>query len=1104
MLHALTTQINNFISRLGIGLKGKLITIFILVKVLPLILLAVIAWRQVTIQGDTLKDISVADSSKALHNSAVENIERVTTSIAQRVAYFLYERDDDLRYLSNTDITEKSLRAFIENQTGPMVIPGVWALSDDEQKWELETDFPEIGSTGFSTNSENDDMDGFRPRPPDQFQTRQVPLYDEITYLDLGGQELIKVVASQSTKKYYPLSRDLKDVSKRENTYVKAETYFEELKDMEPGAIYVSDVTGAYIGTNYIGMYTPPIVAKAAEDRQYPIAYNPLTQAYAGMENPNGRRFEGIVRWAAPVAGADGKKIGYLTMALNHDHIMEFVDHVTPMNERSTLLPSAYEGNYAFIWDYKGRSICHPRHHSIAGFNPITGDPEIPWLETSIYEGWKASGLKKWTDYVKDYPIFFEQTRTKKPAPELTKAGLVGLDCRYLNNAPQCIGWMDLTGGGGSGSLFILWSGLYKLNTAAAIPYYTGHYAPSEENGFTRRGFGFVAIGSGLESFTKPAKETEAILTQTVAENLKGTFIQLVGSTAILLVLVIFIAIWMATVITNSIKALIVGISRFRAGERQFRFDKKFKDEFGTLADSFDDMANSLEDSFKNPITIINMDWKIIYMNSHSLERYQTTLSEIAGKNYHDVSIFVPGSKYCPIAALNEGREVEILFEEKVGRYIKGVANYFYDQSGSKAGYIVETQDVTEMVLKQLELEKAMNIAKQANEHKGEFLAHMSHEIRTPMNAIIGLSSIVKGNLEHIHSDAPEFLESKENIKQIETSSLHLLGLLNDILDLSKIEAGKIDLSNEITELKMLANTVTSIMKTRCKEKNIKFETDVDSYSPSTFITDPLHLRQVLINLAGNAVKFTPELGTVEFKITRLDRIVEGNEAKSLMQFLIRDTGIGISEEALNAIFRPFEQGGGKITRQYGGTGLGLTISRHIVKLLGGDIKVKSTVGKGSEFSFEIWLQETKEKIPTAAITSSNFKDRFIGKRVLLVDDVELNRKIAKAMLKTTGINVDEAIDGSVAVKMFEESEDNTYDIILMDVQMPIMDGYQASSAIRQLDRRDAHQVPIIALTANAFKEDIDKALKAGMNAHIAKPIKADKIVEIMTKHMVV
>jgi CheY-like chemotaxis protein len=357
------------------------------------------------------------------------------------------------------------------------------------------------------------------------------------------------------------------------------------------------------------------------------------------------------------------------------------------------------------------------------------------------------------------------------------------------------------------------------------------------------------------------------------------------------------------------------------------------------------------------------------------------------------------------------------------------------------------------------------------------------------------LTNIVQRSLDDVSGDTSEMAELRNHVHQIEASSQHLLCLLNDILDISKIEAGKIVLSEETFALPVLADTVASIIKPRCDEKNITFTTVFDSFSPSAFISDPLRLRQVLINLLGNAVKFTPEQGRLEFRIEKKDR----KDGAALVKFLIRDTGIGISEEALATIFQPFEQASGKITVQYGGTGLGLSISRHIVQMLGGDITVKSKLGDGSEFSFSIWLRETEAELPDEkAIADPTGK--LIGKRALLVDDVDLNRKVARAMLKVTGIAIDEAEDGLVAVKKFGESPENTYDIILMDVQMPNMDGYQACSTIRALDRADARKVPVIALTANAFKDDIDKAIKAGMNAHIAKPVKLDKLVEILFK----
>ena len=1086
-------------NRLGFGMQTKLILIFLLVKVIPLLLLAFIAWREFIILGDVLKNISVRGSKAALNDSAVENIERMTTDTARRVADFLYGRDADILYLSGIEPSEEKYRQFAENKRGRLVKSSQWRLAPDGKSW-ISTNLPvERRTGGISSNEENNDMDGFHYRPPDVLQYVNAPLYDEITFIDLYGNELVKAVSSFSPKINYPMSTNRKNVSKKENTYVKAETYFNELKKLRPGDIYVSDVIGAYVGSNYIGMYAPAVVAEAAAQRGYDIAYDPDKQAYAGAENPNGRRFEGIVRWAAPVTGENERIIGYVTFALNHDHIMEFVDHLTPMHERYTELPSAFEGNYAFIWDYQSRNICHPRHHSIVGFDPETGDPQIPWLESSIYDAWQVSGVQKWIDFIKGWPLFDGQTRNKAPAAALTRAGLVGLDGRYLNNAPQCTGWMDLTKDGGSGSFYILWSGLYKLTTAAAIPYYTGQYAPSEVNNYSRRGFGFVAIGAGLEDFTHPSQEIETELGIAINKNLIYTTLQLVITTLVLIVLVVFVAVWMASFLANNITRLINGISRFRAGEHQFRFNESRNDEFGALADSFDDMADSIVHSVNNPLSIIDMNRRIIYMNRHALEANKLSIEKAVGSLYSDSSVYPANTKYCPITALEEGREAEAYYLEDSDRYVKGAANYFMSKDGKKIGYIIISTDVTEIIREQRKLEQAVYEANLANEHKSEFLARMSHEIRTPMNAIIGVTNIVQKKLEDIDSDVPEMAEVKGNVHKIEVSSQHLLSLLNDILDLSKIEAGKIELSEENMDLSRLADTVAGLIKPHCDEKNIAFETVFDSFSPPTFIGDSLRLRQVLINLLGNAVKFTPECGKIEFRVEKK----ELREGRTLVRFSVRDTGIGIPEEALETVFQAFEQVDGKMTRQYGGTGLGLAISARIVQLFGGEISVQSKVGEGSEFSFDIWLRETQSE-PAGIEEIVDATGKFTGKRMLLVDDVEINRMIVVSMLEDSGIYIDEADNGVSAVEIFESSYENTYDIILMDVQMPMMDGYGASSAIRALERSDAGKVPIIALTANAFKEDIDKALRHGMNAHIAKPLEIDKLLTVLFRFLLV
>ena len=1224
-LASLGEKLDRFINRFGLNMRAKLISIFLIIKVIPLVVLMVVAWQQVVLLGTTLKAIAVSDSTAALNASAVESIERMTTDTAQRVADFLYDRDDDVRYLSGLEPSAEAYAAFARSMVGDIVDEGQWMLAADGESWvQIVPSVVSHTSTGggVSTNPENNDMDGFNYRAPEQFPVRTVPLYDEITFIGLDGQELVKYVSPDSTKMHYPMNAALRDVSQRENTYSKAETYFDALTKLAPGEIYVSDVIGAYVGSNYIGMYAPVPVNDAAASRGYDIPFDPEEQAYAGEENPNGQRFEGIVRWGTPVTDDSGAVIGYVTFALNHDHIMEFVDHLTPMNERYTQLPSAFEGNYAFIWDYQCRSICHPRHHSIYGFNPETGDPEVPWLETSIYEGWQASGEEHWFDYVRDIPMFDNQSRSKTPALALTKSSLVGLDGRYLNNAPQCTGWMDLTKDGGSGSFYILWSGLYKLTTAGAIPYYTGQYAPSEENGWSRRGFGIVTIGAGLEDFTAPSRATEERLTTTIDNNLRGALVQLALVMTALILFVIMAAVWLASTLTSSITELIQGVSRFRAGERQFRFRSVIKDEFGTLADSFDDMADSIVNSVKSPICITDNKMNIIYMNDKGLEYVNKTLEEVLGQPYGQNSIYVMGSVHCPITALHEYRESEVLFHEETGHYFHGVADYTFDKDGKRTGYIITTTDVTEI---QIAREKA----EQASLAKGNFLSNMSHEMRTPMNAIIGMTSI---------GQSAEDIERKDYaFGKIEDASTHLLGVINDILDMSKIEANKFELSPIQFSFERMVQRVANVMGFRIDEKEQIFAVHIDSAIPQNLIGDDQRLAQVITNLLSNAVKFTTEGGTI-----RLDaQFVGETNGMCEIRVEVSDTGIGISPEQQARLFSSFEQAESSTTRKYGGTGLGLVISKRIVEMMNGKIWIESELGKGSRFIFTVKIMRGKEeslisklspgvnkenlralavddmpeileyfldvgkllgirfdvaesgqkaldmltangmydvyfvdwkmpgmngielakRIKSAAaggdsksviimmsatewsaiekdargvgvhsylakplfvsdiiesinhclgidngVKAEEIKDAyddvsFKGHTILLAEDVEINREIVLALLESTNIVIDCAENGAEALRMFSHYPDK-YDMIFMDMQMPEMDGLEATERIRALNIPRAKSIPIVAMTANVFQEDVSKCLSAGMNGHVGKPLDFNEVMATLFRYL--
>jgi CheY-like chemotaxis protein len=364
----------------------------------------------------------------------------------------------------------------------------------------------------------------------------------------------------------------------------------------------------------------------------------------------------------------------------------------------------------------------------------------------------------------------------------------------------------------------------------------------------------------------------------------------------------------------------------------------------------------------------------------------------------------------------------------------------------------------------------------------------MSHEIRTPLNAIIGMTAIARqaGTIE----------KKERSLVEIESASNHLLGILNDVLDMSKIESGKFAIVEEAFDLDLAMKEVEQIISLRCGEKHIEFTTDFSLSGESWVTGDKLRLKQVLINLLGNAVKFTNDGGTIEFSVRGQE---EGN-GKLRVHFLVRDTGIGMKTEQMGNLFNAFEQTDNTIAVRYGGTGLGLAISQNLVKLMGGIISVKSEYGKGSVFDFTLDMErtaaETGGEIPKGKVPD------LAGKRILLVEDIEINRIILKELLGKTHAIIEEAEDGKKALDKFAASKEGCYDLVFMDVQMPNMDGHEATRKIRALKRKDAKKVPIIAMTANAYKEDIDKALESGMNGHLAKPVDMDEVLKVLSRRL--
>jgi signal transduction histidine kinase/CheY-like chemotaxis protein len=377
---------------------------------------------------------------------------------------------------------------------------------------------------------------------------------------------------------------------------------------------------------------------------------------------------------------------------------------------------------------------------------------------------------------------------------------------------------------------------------------------------------------------------------------------------------------------------------------------------------------------------------------------------------------------------------------------------------------------------------RLMNATEEAlanSQAKSDFLANISHEIRTPINAITGMSAIARKA-----ADAAQLTHCLDNI---DGASRQLLMIINDVLDMSKIEAGKLNMVPISFELTAALENIGNIVSVQAQQKGLRMTIDFAPNLPAVVIADDMRLAQVLINLLSNAIKFTPKGGQVCFSAA----VAEGQAPEAnpvVLEFAIRDTGIGIEADKLARLFEKFEQIEHSISRRYGGTGLGLSICKSIVDIMGGSIDVVSTPGEGSCFTVRLPIERGERMPLCAGVESQNRRHNFSGWRALLVEDNNINREIVIAMLEDTGLQLDEAENGQIAVNRFA-ADPERYDLIFMDLHMPEMDGYTATRKIRALNHARAGKVPIIAMTANAFSEDIARCLEAGMNDHIAKPI---------------
>ena len=561
--------------------------------------------------------------------------------------------------------------------------------------------------------------------------------------------------------------------------------------------------------------------------------------------------------------------------------------------------------------------------------------------------------------------------------------------------------------------------------------------------------------------------------------------------------------------ISAPIDEITQSVDKIAGGEYNARIEGAYKGEYAVVKESVNKMADSIEahinESRKSLRILENIldgidaviyvsvpdTGEILFVNDYMKKQF----------NLQDVSVGQICYKVlqkdldemcedCPCRELDQEPDRIVVWEEKhslTNRVYRNTDRYI-DWPGYKSVHLQHAVDITELLA-------AKEQAEQGSRSKSEFLSRMSHEMRTPMNAIIGMTGIAK------NSDDPA--KKEYCLDRIDEASRHLLGVINDVLDMSKIEADKFELSFTEFSFEHMLSGALNVVKFRIDEKQQEFSTVINPAVPAFLVGDEQRLIQVITNLLSNAVKFTPEGGAIRLEAG----VTSVKEGVYTLRVEVVDSGIGISKEAQGNLFRSFEQADGSITRKYGGTGLGLVISKRIVQLMGGDIWVESELGKGSAFIFTFNAEEGYESGPGALPEPSgdqiaDEKDNsFEGKTALLAEDVEINREIILSMLEGTKLAIDCVENGEEAVEAFK-ADPGKYDLIFMDMQMPEVDGLEATRRIRALGVPEAEKAPIIAMTANVFREDIEKCLAAGMNDHIGKPIDYHDLMRKIKKYL--
>ena len=519
---------------------------------------------------------------------------------------------------------------------------------------------------------------------------------------------------------------------------------------------------------------------------------------------------------------------------------------------------------------------------------------------------------------------------------------------------------------------------------------------------------------------------------------------------------------------------------------------------------TFSSVAQALAGDYFS-IYVVDPDTEA-FVEYSSSEEYKNLGIETQGANFFELSrrnieaLIYPEDRDRFMAVFSRERVLKIIerdghFTTKYRLMLNGIPTYV-----SMKATLLENRNERRLIIGLTNIDAQMKREEEFRKHmadartraKNDFLANMSHDIRTPMNAIVGYTNIAKS-----HWDEPEVVA--DALDKIGSSSHFLLSLINDILDISKIESGKMQLSLAACDLRDIFRRIEDITALQAKNKSITITYSHDTVHHYKVMADDLRIEQVLINITGNAIKYTPEGKSVELIAEELGAT---EDKKIKYRFIVRDTGIGISKEYLPHIFESFTREEKTTVNRVQGTGLGLAITARVVEMMGGVISVKSRPGEGSEFTVELALEPSEPDDDTAE-PDEMLQSVLNGKRVLLVEDNAINAEIATIILEQYGIVVDHAENGRIGADKAMTAEAGYYSAVLMDIQMPVMNGYEATRAIRSLPGEYYRTLPIIAMSANAYDEDIRASLDSGMNAHIAKPFQPDDLIKTLCRYIV-